>query len=324
MSLKAFLKDPAWDSPFFKQLASNDTHQTGSHQGGMAFPKDLRRYLPSLDASETSALSPTTERILQVEIYIGTDFKLFSPLRYQFQTWSGERSPESRLTKGFSLIGKAARAGDIVVFQRRADVLDVFRLMLIKRETSEFHEIEDYITGRKWGALDENHEPVTQDQISEAKTELADLAVSPFVVQREIVPRTETRQRRIARSSVFSAQVGSQYSKRCAVSGIILATPTLRYEIEAAHVVPVSDRGSDDIRNGFALTQTLHWAFDRGLFGVKPDRTVYIPRKVKEMDENGFIRGFEGREIGAARSKSLNVHPDAFAWHFANKVAPWD
>jgi len=324
MSLTALLKDPAWDAPFFKKLASNDTASAPGHQGGMAFPKDLRRYLPSLDVSVTSATTPTTERILQAELYIGTEFKDFTPLRYQFQTWHGARSPESRLTKGFKSIGKDATAGDIVVFQRRADVLDTFRLLLVKKSTIEFREIEDLLEDRKWGALDLTDEPVSQDQIQAAKTELDDLAHNPFEVQRPEIPRAESRQKRIARSSVFSTQVGNQYEKRCAVSGINLATPTMLHEIEAAHVVPVSERGSDDIRNGFALTQTLHWAFDRGLFGIKPDRTVFIPSKVKSMRENDFLRTFEGRKVASARTGSLSVHPSAFEWHLENKVARWD
>lgn len=138
------------------------------------------------------------------------------------------------------------------------------------------------------------------------------------------VVRVETRQNRIARGSAFREAVRSQYTWRCAVSGIDVATPSSLFEVESAHVVPLSEGGSDDIRNGIALTQTVHWAFDRGLFGVLPDRTIYIPRLVKRMKENAFLKQFERKPIAEAKEASLKVHPDALRWHFDNKVKQWE
>jgi len=92
------------------------------------------------------------------------------------------------------------------------------------------------------------------------------------------------------------------------------------HEVESAHVVPVSEGGSEDIRNGFTLTQTLHWAFDRGLFGVTAARTIYVPRRVKRMTENAFLRQFENKPITEAKTASLRVHADAFRWHFDHLV----
>lgn len=86
----------------------------------------------------------------------------------------------------------------------------------------------------------------------------------------------------------------------------------------------MSEAGSDDIRNGFTLAQTLHWAFDRGLFGVLPNRTIHIPRRVKSMAQNAFLRQFENRPITEARTASLRVHSDAFRWHMENKVRQWE
>jgi putative restriction endonuclease len=107
------------------------------------------------------------------------------------------------------------------------------------------------------------------------------------------------------------------------MSGIIIATLTMLHEVKSAHVVPVSERGSDDVRNGFTLTQTLHWAFDWGLFGVLPNRTIHIPRQVKRMTENAFLKQFEGRPITEAKTATFRVHADAFRWHFENRVKPW-
>jgi putative restriction endonuclease len=138
------------------------------------------------------------------------------------------------------------------------------------------------------------------------------------------VSRIETRQNRIARGSAFPLRIRAEYEKRCCVSGILIATPAYLYEVEAAHVVPVSEGGTDDIRNGLALTQTLHWAFDRGLFGIRPDRTIYLPGRVKAMTENSYLGQFEGRQILEAKTTQLRAHPDALEWHFKNRVKQWD
>ncbi|MCI0348407.1 MAG: HNH endonuclease, partial [Acidobacteriales bacterium] len=118
--------------------------------------------------------------------------------------------------------------------------------------------------------------------------------------------------------------VRREYDRKCAISGIAITTPTSLHEVESAHVVPVSEGGSDDIRNGFTLTQTLHWAFDRGLFGVLPNRTIYIPRRVRVMRENAFLVSFEGRRIAEADTHTLHVHGDAFSWHMEHLVRQWD
>jgi putative restriction endonuclease len=212
----------------------------------------------------------------------------------------------------------------MIIFQRRADVLERFRLILVKQDTPEFAEVSQWVKGRNWGVLFAEDTPVNQAQLSNAGTEIATLTQQPFQVVRPQVLRVESRQTRIARSSVFRERVRREYERRCAVSGILIATPNLLHEVESAHVVPVSEGGSEDIRNGFTLTQTLHWAFDHGLFGVLPNRTIYIPRKVKLMAENAYLRQFETRSIAEAKTESLRVHGDAFRWHIDNLVRPWD
>lgn len=324
MSMREFLANPEWDAPFFKRLAHNDTGQAAGHQAGMVLPKDLRNYLPSLDEAATSQQAPTTDRYLQAEMFVGAIHLTDRLVRYQFQTWGGTRSAESRITDGFQPVRDQAREGDLILFQRRADALDRFRLILVKQVTSEFAEVSRSVNDRRWGPLYLIEPPVTQSQLTSARIELASLAQQDFQVVRSAIPRVESRQSRIARCSVFRERVRREYERKCAVSGIIIATPTLMHEVESAHVVPVGEGGSDDIRNGFTLTQTIHWAFDRGLFGVLPTRKIYIPRQVKRMSENAFLNQFENRQIAEAATQALRVHSDAFRWHFEHKVRPWD
>lgn len=320
-----FILDSNWDAPFFKRLARNDTGSAPGHQAGMVFPKDLRLFLPSLNESAISEISPTTDRHLAGSLFDGKVHVEDRPVRYQFQTWGGTRRPESRLTEGLQPLRNRASEGDLIIFQRRADSLDFFRLILVRQRTPEYKEVEGIVGGRKWGPLFVDEIPVTQPLLEEAGKEISNLVLGKFEVLRSAIPRTESRQTRIARSSVFRELVRKQYGRKCAVSGISIATPSpTMHEVVSAHVVPVSEGGSDDVRNGLALTQTLHWAFDRGLFGITRDRKVYVPKKVLEISTNKFLSDFLNKSILEASNKGMRVHPDALEWHMENVVKQWD
>jgi putative restriction endonuclease len=224
--------------------------------------------------------------------------------RYQFQTWGGERSAEGRLTDNLTPIRGVAKEGDILVFQRSADTLDRFRLLLFQRPSRNFSEINSLSRGRRWGPLIEGREPITDEDLENAEEQFDVLANTRFVIQTKR-GRVESRRSRIARSSAFPGRVNKEYDWRCAVSEVVLTTPSNLYEVQAAHIVPVSEGGPDDIRNGLALSHTLHWAFDWGLFGVREDRRVYVPRRVRRMSNNKFLQDFAGKRIAEARTERL-------------------
>lgn len=78
------------------------------------------------------------------------------------------------------------------------------------------------------------------------------------------------------REAAFARQVKIAYGGRCALSGLALRNGGGRPEVEAAHIRPVHDDGPDTVRNGLALSGTLHWMFDRGLVSVDADHTILI------------------------------------------------
>jgi len=91
MELLESLRNPAWDSPFFKVLARNDTGSAVGHQAGVVIPKDLRAFLPGLKESGISASHPTTDRPLNALLFDGLSFRAKVVTRYQVQTWGGNR-----------------------------------------------------------------------------------------------------------------------------------------------------------------------------------------------------------------------------------------
>jgi len=46
------------------------------------------------------------------------------------------------------------------------------------------------------------------------------------------------------------------------------------WEAEAAHIVPYSALGKDDIWNGITLCRTHHWAFDAGWLSLLDDFSI--------------------------------------------------
>ena len=151
--LLQFLRDPAWDAPFFKRLAHNDTGQAAGHQGGIVVPKDLRIFFPTLDESSASAAAPTVDRNLAAEMFVPGRLVERNTTRYQFQTWGSTRRAESRITDNLGPIRNLAREGDILVMQRNRERLDAFRLLLVRQSDEAFATFDQLIRGRRWGAL---------------------------------------------------------------------------------------------------------------------------------------------------------------------------
>lgn len=67
------------------------------------------------------------------------------------------------------------------------------------------------------------------------------------------------------------------YGPRCACSGLVVGVRDgSEHEVEVCHVMSVKLGGPDDIRNVFPLIRTLHFAFDRGLFTIRPNRKILL------------------------------------------------
>lgn len=320
--LLQFLNDPAWDAPFFKRLANNDTGNAPGHQGGIVVPKALRCYFPDLDEDQASAATPTVDRHLIAEMFIPCQQVGSDVVRYQFQTWGGARSAESRITGNLGPIRNKAHGGDLLIMQRSRDSLDVYRLLLVQQKDAAFTQLDKLTQGNNWGVLFSEVAPISQEELVIAREAMLEEAAHPFVTVRESIPRVATARAAIARDTAFRETLLSQYQRRCAVSGIALATQTVA-EVQAAHVVGLGRGGADEPRNGFTLTGTLHWAFDKGLFGVSDTRRVIVPQRVRSMPANEWLIQFHDKPIIEARKPALRTAPDAFAWHRDNLLVQW-
>ncbi len=112
------------------------------------------------------------------------------------------------------------------------------------------------------------------EQTSEAPQGLAEQA-APFV--RPIVERLIARP---FREAAFASRVKRAYGATCAFTGLGMRNGGGRSEVEAAHIKPVGDghAGPDSVRNGLALSRTVHWMFDRGLLSIDSDNRILKAR----------------------------------------------
>ena len=93
------------------------------------------------------------------------------------------------------------------------------------------------------------------------------------IFKRPLVKQIVTRP---FRDAAFSKQVKKAYNETCAVTGIKIVNGGNRPEVQAAHIWPVHRNGPDSVRNGIALSSTIHWIFDRGLISIEDDYSVLI------------------------------------------------
>lgn len=114
------------------------------------------------------------------------------------------------------------------------------------------------------------------DPVEEAHMGFGDNPQMSFeieVVDRRIVSQVLQRP---FRDRAFSVAIKSAYQDTCAVTGLKLINGGGRSEVQAAHIRPVAHGGPDSVRNGLALSGTVHWMFDRGLISVDDDYSLLI------------------------------------------------
>lgn len=145
-------------------------------------------------------------------------------------------------------------------------------------------------------------------------------------------PVLERLTRRPYRDVAFRRKVRAAYGYRCAMSGLHLRNGGGRPEVQAAHIRPVEMQGSDSVRNGLALSGTLHWMFDRGLISVAEDcETILISHnKVPDEVVSRLIR--PGAKLMPPVDLRDAPHPANLRWHRENvfgqalldDAVPWE
>ncbi|HEY3798521.1 MAG TPA: HNH endonuclease [Caulobacteraceae bacterium] len=135
-------------------------------------------------------------------------------------------------------------------------------------------------------------------------------AEEPATFDRPIVERLIARP---FREAAFAVAVKRAYGDTCAFTGLKIINGGGRAEAQAAHIRPVADAGPDSVRNGFALSATAHWMFDRGLVSVDDDGALLTARDhLPEAARRLFLP--EGRILAPLRP-DWRPHPQFLRYH---------
>lgn len=134
------------------------------------------------------------------------------------------------------------------------------------------------------------------------------------------------------RNRAFRQAVIEAYNYKCAVCGMKIYSPnTLQWEVEAAHIVPHSSNGKDDILNGLALCRLHHWAFDVGWFTLEDDYKILSSRRIRDLSADfGNMGEYNVMEqlskenliIFLPEKQEIHPHPNALKWHRDNIFVP--
>ncbi|MFN2384376.1 MAG: HNH endonuclease [Gemmatimonadota bacterium] len=122
---------------------------------------------------------------------------------------------------------------------------------------------------------------------------------------------TEGWSRRRLGQGGFQFFVLDAYGRRCAVTRE-KALPVL----EAAHIMPVSQGGTHDPKNGLLLRRDIHALFDEGYVTVDPDLRLRVSTRLKQdYDDGEYYSTFDRAGLalpGAARNRP---DPTLLEWH---------
>jgi putative restriction endonuclease len=118
------------------------------------------------------------------------------------------------------------------------------------------------------------------------------------------------------REAAFAASVKTAYGSACAMTGLRIINGGGRAEVQAAHIRPVAAGGSDSVRNGLALSGTIHWMFDRGLLSVDDDGTILIASSHLPGTVIRMLR--EDRKLALPSRLEMSPHPTHLRFHRDN------
>lgn len=115
---------------------------------------------------------------------------------------------------------------------------------------------------------------------------LEDIADTKLVSLPEPRKRIVRKVSQLARDANFRIQVMQAYGHRCAMTRAQLRL------VEAAHILPVGAKGSDEVRNGIALSPTCHKAYDQSLVYLDTDYEMKLNRsRVEDLKLHNLAGG---------------------------------
>ena len=100
------------------------------------------------------------------------------------------------------------------------------------------------------------------------------------------------------RDPAFRRVVTQIYDYRCAATGTRLILANGEALVEGAHILPFSESGDDDRRNGLPLIPNMHWAMGTHLIAPRPDYKWHVSKTLDEhIPDNAMLRELRGKPL---------------------------
>lgn len=136
-------------------------------------------------------------------------------------------------------------------------------------------------------------------------------AWAPFVAENRAVYRISKEKRNAA----FRRVVLENYANTCAITRSCFAF-NKTVEAQAAHIISKEVNGTDDPRNGLAMSHTTHWAFDKGVFTISDQYEILVhPKAYKASQQNFALLDLSGQQLKLPEDESFLPHQEALLWH---------
>jgi putative restriction endonuclease len=138
------------------------------------------------------------------------------------------------------------------------------------------------------------------------------IAEEPEAYVRPIVEQLTSRP---FREAAFTRSIRPIYNRTCAMTGLCIINGGGRPEVEAAHIRPIGNdhNGPDSVRNGMALSRSIHWMFDRGLLSLTDDYKILMVEHLIPDPIKRFLNP-DGKILLPA-DRRLCPHPHFIRYH---------
>jgi predicted restriction endonuclease len=153
---------------------------------------------------------------------------------------------------------------------------------------------------------------VLSDDLIETALQLEALeAWTPYVAEDRAIYKVA----KVKRDVAFRKIVLENYKHTCAITRSKFVHKEL-IEAQAAHIISKEVNGTDDPRNGLALSHGAHWAFDRGIFTISDQFEVMVHPKALDAEHERFgLIGLDKKTILLPDDESNFPHQEALHWH---------
>ena len=153
--------------------------------------------------------------------------------------------------------------------------------------------------------------PLTDDLIETALRLEALEEWRPFLNEDRVLYRVSAEKR----DHAFRDVVLENYDRTCAITGQKFVYSDA-VEADAAHIIGKGERGTDDPRNGLALSKSVHWAFDQGIFTISDQYEIILHPEARRASSKAFpLLETDRKRITLPTDPAYYPHQEALAWH---------